>query len=182
MQKYVYTQEKHWYKYLKKFLSGKMLKIGSGLGFMTTFIRQDNPDLTVLEIENNPKDANNDIVILYNGREIPFPDETFDCVVCTYVLHHTDNPILILSEMKRVAKRLIILEEIYDSLWSKLDLVYRDIYVNYLSGQPSGIKWNSYFKNGDLQDIFKLAGFKTVLHRVESKRSYKKELYVLENR
>ena len=47
------------------------------------------------------------------GEEIPFPDGSFDTVVCTYTLCSVDDPAQVLSEMRRVLApggRLLFLE------------------------------------------------------------------------
>lgn len=42
--------------------------------------------------------------ITKNNHEI-IPDNTFDVIVCTEVLEHTNNPFLAASEMKRILKK-----------------------------------------------------------------------------
>lgn len=47
------------------------------------------------------------------GEAIPFPDASFDTVVCTYTLCSVDDPVQVLKEMRRVLKpggRLLYLE------------------------------------------------------------------------
>lgn len=48
--------------------------------------------------------------IIYDGLNIPFPNQSFDIVICSFVLHHTGNWSHLLKEMKRVAKYIIIIE------------------------------------------------------------------------
>lgn len=38
------------------------------------------------------------------GEAIPFPDRSFDCVVCTFTLCSVENPGKVLSEMRRVLR------------------------------------------------------------------------------
>lgn len=40
----------------------------------------------------------------YDGRTLPFPDESFEGVICTQVLEHVPDPGLLLAEMYRVLK------------------------------------------------------------------------------
>lgn len=121
-------------------------------------------------------------MIIYDGKIFPFKDKTFDCVICTYVLHHISNPLEILNEMKRIANRIIIIEETYENILAKLDLIYRDIYINGLAGQPSKIHWKSYYKKGELEKIFVERNLRVIDHQEERKRFYWKELFVLDSR
>jgi SAM-dependent methyltransferase len=48
---------------------------------------------------------------LFDGTSIPFPDGSFDHVVLSEVLHHSHDPMALLTECLRVARRSIILFE-----------------------------------------------------------------------
>ena len=43
-------------------------------------------------------------VIPFDGLHIPFPDESFDHVICTEVLEHVESPADLISEMHRVLR------------------------------------------------------------------------------
>ena len=48
----------------------------------------------------------------YDGRYLPYPDESFDSVLIAFVLHHCENPERLLKEAIRITrKQLIILED-----------------------------------------------------------------------
>jgi SAM-dependent methyltransferase len=44
-------------------------------------------------------------VVAFDGLKIPFPDESFDHVLCTEVLEHAEDPLALISEMHRVLRR-----------------------------------------------------------------------------
>lgn len=180
MQKYIYDQEEKWFSKFQPFLKGKVLKVGNGLGYFGSFIAKTNPDLTIIDVHKNERAENDNNVVIYDGQHFPFEDKSFDSVVCTYVLHHTSYPLEVFNEMRRVAKRIIIIEETHSNIFAKLDLIYRDIYVNVLAGQPSKIHWKSYFKKGDLEKLFTKNNLTVINHQEERKRTYWKELFVLE--
>lgn len=43
-------------------------------------------------------------IFSFDGRTIPFPDASFDNVLCTEVLEHAEDPVMLVSEMHRVLK------------------------------------------------------------------------------
>ncbi len=43
-------------------------------------------------------------IISFDGRNIPFPDASFDNVICTEVLEHADDPVMLTAEILRVLK------------------------------------------------------------------------------
>ena len=180
MQQYIYDQEKIWVQRINPYVEGKVLKVGSGLGYMTSFIRRAHPDITVLETRLNSKDPNQDIVQVYDGINFPYDVNNFDCAISRLVLHHTPQPTKLIHEMARVSKRIVIFEETYTNTFSKIDLCARDIYVNTLAGQPSRIYWRSYFQEDHLIETLKRLNMHIVFSIKEPKRSYFKQLYVLE--
>jgi len=48
---------------------------------------------------------------VYDGKTIPFPDNSFDIVSFIDVLHHTDNLAELLTEAKRVTKKFILIKD-----------------------------------------------------------------------
>ncbi len=48
---------------------------------------------------------------VYDGRTIPFPDNSFDIVSFIDVLHHTDNIEELLAEAKRVSRKFILIKD-----------------------------------------------------------------------
>ncbi len=182
MRRYIYDQEGKWFSRFEPFLLGKVLKVGNGLGYFATFMEEDGYQPTVIDIQVNEDAPNKERVLVYDGKIFPFDDQSFDCVICTLVLHHTPYPYEIIKEMRRVGRRIIILEETYTDFFSKLDLVYRDIYVNTSAGQPSAIFLGSYFQRGELERYFEEEGLKMIYHQEERKRTYYKELFVIEEK
>ena len=53
-------------------------------------------------------------------EKLPFNDLSFDVVLVSYVLHHTKNPKAILKEVGRVAKRVIVYEDLPQGLISRV--------------------------------------------------------------
>ena len=48
----------------------------------------------------------------YDGKDLSFiPDDSFDVVLISYVLHHAEDPISILKQAGRIAKKYVIIYE-----------------------------------------------------------------------
>lgn len=43
-------------------------------------------------------------IVHFDGRRIPFPDESFENILCTEVLEHAADPVELIAEMKRVLR------------------------------------------------------------------------------
>jgi SAM-dependent methyltransferase len=86
----------------------QVLDIGWGTGHNGQRLRQvrqaDVSGLDVVDISvAGPRPR------LYDGRHIPFPDETFDVSVLIYTLHYIDDPTSFLKEVMRVTKRRVLI-------------------------------------------------------------------------
>ncbi|MBU1877260.1 class I SAM-dependent methyltransferase [Patescibacteria group bacterium] len=60
-------------------------------------------------------------------EKLPFNDLSFDVVLISYVLHHTKNPKAVLKEIQRVAKRIIIYEDLPKGLFSKIRCWFHEV-------------------------------------------------------
>jgi SAM-dependent methyltransferase len=56
---------------------------------------------------------------LFDGQTLPFADGAFDVGLLLFVLHHADEPGALLSEAKRVCRRLIAFEDDTASWWNR---------------------------------------------------------------
>lgn len=67
---------------------------------------------------------------LYDGERLPFTDQSFDVALLITVLHHIADPDQTLREAQRVAKRLIIQEDLYNSTWQRYATYAMDSLLN----------------------------------------------------
>jgi phosphatidylethanolamine/phosphatidyl-N-methylethanolamine N-methyltransferase len=91
----------------------KVLEIGIGTGTSYSFYPEEtsvvgidiSPDM-LQRAENHIRTSNlkNKRVIMMNGENLDFEDNSFDKVVGMYVVSVTQNPGLLIKEMKRVCK------------------------------------------------------------------------------
>ncbi len=82
--------------------SDKILDVGCGNGFLSQLY--PNFDITGIDISDGMLAHNPHKWIKASAEKIPFPDDTFDYVICRSLLHHLDSPLVGLMEMYRVLK------------------------------------------------------------------------------
>jgi SAM-dependent methyltransferase len=86
-------------------MSGKVLDVGCGempfralLGPGAGYTGIDVPNAQAFSMGSSSD------IIAFDGRVIPFPDASFDHVLCTEVLEHVEEPSALISEMLRVLR------------------------------------------------------------------------------
>lgn len=94
---------------------------------------------------------------LYDGKVLPYGDSSFDVVMALDVLHHTEDILGLLQEMRRVSKRLIIVKDHVSE--NKLDWAVL-AFLDYLGNKPFGIEceyrypskkeWSTFFGKAGL--------------------------------
>lgn len=95
----------------------KVLEVGAGDGSILYFLNEWNfgKELYALEIADTGvslikerglsrlKEAQS-----FDGYKIPYPDDTFDLVILAHVLEHVEHERILLRELKRIAKNIVI--------------------------------------------------------------------------
>ncbi len=149
----------------------RVLDIGAGGGWIGGELkRRKKTEVTLLDIiDFNQTDLE---LILYDQKNIPFPDNYFNTSLLIFTLHHCLNPLRVLEEAKRVSKeKIIIIEDIPTSLINRIFLCIWDIW----SGLPSLIKppgENIVFK-------FKtISGWKKILENLQLKITFQKRFHL----
>ena len=115
---------KRWRRRVLQQPQGKVLEIGVGTGKNLPYYDYSKVDLTAIDISpgmlwyaENLAEKNNYRVKLKlaSAKKLPFKDNTFDYIVCTFVLCSVPDPVEALKEMKRVLKKygkIILLEHV----------------------------------------------------------------------
>ncbi|PCJ01164.1 MAG: SAM-dependent methyltransferase [Flavobacteriales bacterium] len=106
-----------------------ILDVGSGNGLVSWELMQLGYKVIPLDIASQEFDSTVKPIV-YNGSRMPFEDKKFDVALLLSVLHHTENPEEILKEVGRVAKRIIINEDIYNNKFQKYLTLVTDSVVN----------------------------------------------------
>jgi SAM-dependent methyltransferase len=92
----------------------RVLDVGCGVGALGRAIMDDSrspPDVQVQGLERIRRKDEWIAVDEYDGRTIPYADNSYDVVILADVLHHDPNPENLLSECARVSRRLIIIKD-----------------------------------------------------------------------
>lgn len=135
-----------------------LLDIGCGNGFFTYYFAK-MCQVTGLDFSKQMLKINPHNKLVYGDAEnLPFPDESFDITFCSSLLHHLSNPEKAIQEMKRVAKKYIIISEpnrnnpllFLFSLIKKEERGLRKFTKNYLLdlGRNIGLKNINYLVSG----------------------------------
>jgi SAM-dependent methyltransferase len=81
---------------------------------------------------------------LFDGTSIPFPDKSFDHAVLSEVLHHSHDPMALLKECCRVARSIILFEDMPDGRLGRLIL--------YLHGKIFARRYHYPFRPARISD------------------------------
>ena len=95
-----------------------ILDVGCGNGFIAHHL-QSMLGTTVVGLDVGPSTAARINYLPYDGRHFPVRDQSFDAVLLCYVLHHAQDPRLVLNEVSRVLRDggLAIIYEDMPSMW-----------------------------------------------------------------
>jgi SAM-dependent methyltransferase len=96
--------------------------------------------------------------IVYDGVNFPFKEDSFDAAIFLFVLHHTKDPEQLVAEAKRVARRVIIMEDVVRGPFHKYATGIFDSLLNFeFKGHPHKNKTDEEWCR-----IFEKAGFRLV--------------------
>lgn len=88
-----------------------LLDVGSGDGILAAEITSVRPDVRVTGIDVLVRPDARIPVRPFDGQRIPVADGGVDYVLLVDVLHHTDDPTVLLRESRRVARRGVVLKD-----------------------------------------------------------------------
>ncbi len=88
-----------------------VLDIGCGDGAIASYLMKSSPHLQILGIDTLVRSDTAIPVTEFDGQLIPFAPGQFDFCLFVDVLHHANDPFLLLQEANRVAKYGIIIKD-----------------------------------------------------------------------
>jgi SAM-dependent methyltransferase len=131
--------------------------IGSGTGGVAAILQDMGKMVTPVDVADfhglrllNP--------VIYNGRNLPFSNGSFDTALLLMVMHHTPDPNGVFLEASRVAKEIVVIETSYTGFLNKLLTVLVDAAGNL----THKIYWSSYKTDESWRKFFSSFGFAVV--------------------
>lgn len=157
----------------------RILDIGAAEGYLGEELAlRHNAHVELVDIGNSFR--SNLPHHIYDGSNLPFPDENFDAATIYFVLHHADDADQVLREAHRVStQRVVIVESWARGPLRKRALIIADRLANALRGG----RWRDpihYRTPEEWQHTFEQTGFRLVESRDLGGWFHAKQLFVIE--
>jgi SAM-dependent methyltransferase len=127
----------------------RVLDLGASDGRLISSIRRSLADDQQFDVVGCDTHVQPDAVIpvtRYDGANLPFDDNSFDCVTLIDVLHHDTDPARVMAEAKRVSNDRILIK---DHFWrSRLDVFSLKV-MDYIGNKPYGVQLPYNYLNED---------------------------------
>jgi ubiquinone/menaquinone biosynthesis C-methylase UbiE len=160
----------------KKLISHKerILDVGSGTCNVALLMQDEGYNITPLDVADlsfTPRMK----PVLYNGTHMPFKNNEFDTALILTVLHHIPaaQHETVLQETARVAKRIIIIEDVHSNQLHKLATMFMDSmfnleFVGHPHSNKSDAQWRAVFKKlgWNLTKVQAMKSFGILRHRM----------------
>lgn len=135
-----------------------LLDVGAGDGLLASTLR-DRMQLNVRAVDIEARSLGNLQVEVYDGKTLPLDDQSVDYAMCVAVLHHCDDPVAVLREIRRVTrKRLLLVEDLFDSATDRLCVIGFHHYLRFVEKMP--FNRNGFASTGRWRERLFEAGFR----------------------
>jgi SAM-dependent methyltransferase len=131
----------------------QVLDVGTGDGSIAAAVAAHRPDIQIEGIDILIRSRTHIPVRPFDGEHIPFGDDTVDVVSLVDVLHHTDDPRVLLHEASRVSRRYVLIKDhLREGLFARATLRMMDWVGNY--GHNVKLPYN-YLSAKEWHDVFR---------------------------
>ncbi|HKO96193.1 MAG TPA: class I SAM-dependent methyltransferase [Pyrinomonadaceae bacterium] len=89
----------------------QVLDIGCGDGLLASLIMQDYPGVQIKGADVLVREKTHIPVECFDGAQVPHEDNSFDIAMLVDVLHHSEQPLDLLREAKRVARSAVVIKD-----------------------------------------------------------------------
>jgi SAM-dependent methyltransferase len=107
-----------------------VLDVGCGDGSVAALVLDHRADLTIRGIDVLVRPVTQIPVEPFDGHSIDVPDGSFDVAMFIDVLHHTDDPRVLLREAARVARNVVIKDHLAEGFLARPTLRTMDWFGN----------------------------------------------------
>jgi len=136
-----------------------VLDIGCGDGTIASLVAQLRPDISIQGVEFLVRAECKIACRSFDGTSLPFPDASFDVCLFVDVLHHTEDPAILLRESARVSRSFVLIKDHLDENFFD-DVTLR--FIDWVGNRPHGVvltynyqsrkEWEKYFSNCGLAE------------------------------
>ncbi|HEY6946493.1 MAG TPA: class I SAM-dependent methyltransferase [Candidatus Acidoferrum sp.] len=113
-----------------------VLDVGCGDGAIGSLIASLRPDVSIQGVEYMVRPGCKINCHSFDGSNLPFPDASFDVCFFVDVLHHTEDPAVLLREATRVTRSFVLLKDHVDeNFLDNLTLRFMD----WVGNRPHGV-------------------------------------------
>lgn len=89
----------------------RVLDVGCGDGWLAHLIQHRRPDVVIRGLDVLVRPKTHVPVTQFDGIHIPEKDGSYDVVMFVDVLHHTEDPNILLAEAARVARQAVVVKD-----------------------------------------------------------------------
>jgi len=114
-----------------------VLDIGCGDGTIGNLIAERGSEVSLEGVEFAPRPQCSIRCRPFNGAKLPFPDRTFDVCLFVDVLHHTDDPSILLREARRVTRRFVLIKDHLSENWFDFKTLQ---FMDWVGNRPHGVR------------------------------------------
>lgn len=115
----------------------RVLDIGCGSGEVAKAVMDIRPDVAIDGIDVLVRPGTSIEVTEFDGRTIPFPDDSYDVAMTVDVLHHADDAGALLGEARRVATHSVLVKDHFrDGFLAEPTLKFMD----WIGNAPYGVR------------------------------------------
>src|SRR5258708_11270148 len=136
-----------------------VLDIGCGDGTIGSLIAQRRPDISIQGVEILVRPECKIECRVFDGSSVPFPDGSFYVCLFVDVIHHTQDPAILLHEAVRVSRSFVLLKDHLD------ENIFDDVtlrFMDWVGNRPHGVvlaynyqgrrEWKEHFSKCGLAD------------------------------
>ena len=128
----------------------RVIDVGAGNCMLCRELRRLGYEVVPVDVQKRSF-VDEIVPVVYDGSTLPFADDRFDVALLITVLHHAPDPDAVLGEARRVANRIVIIEEIYENVFEKyftfaVDSVFNLEFFSHPRSNRSDAQWRKAFQ------------------------------------